>query len=156
MVKHEKPTFDPPTTGGIVAGYDGSADSAVALAWAAEQARLKDRPLHVVRAWKLSTAMPEMDVPFGSVPSWDECAEAMRESVARAMADLDVRGIDAHPHVLHGSPSNVLLAAAEEAALLVVAKRGGGGFAGLSLGSVAEQAVRHAACTVVVVRPQEG
>lgn len=156
MVKHEKPTFDPKTTGAIVAGYDGSADSAVALAWAAEQARLTMRPLHVVRAWKLSTAMPEMDIPFGTVPSWEECAEAMRESVAKAMADLDLRGVEAHAHVLHGSPSNVLLAAAEGAGLLVVAKRGGGGFAGLAMGSVAEQAVRHAACTVVVVRPQEG
>ena len=155
MAKHEKPQFDPPTTGGIVAGHDGSAVSTTALAWAAEEARLRGLPLHVVRAWKLSTAIAETNHPFGTVPSWDECADAMSSSLKEALSEVDARGVDVHEHVVHGSPTNVLLAAAQGAALLVVGQRGGGGFAGLVIGSVAEQAVRHAECTVVVVRPAD-
>ncbi len=155
MAKQEKPAFDPPTAGGVVAGHDGSAVSTEALAFAAEEARLRGLPLHVVRAWKLSTAMPETNVPFGSVPSWDECEQAVADAVEDALKEVDVSGVEVHRHVLHGSSSNVLLAAAEGAALLVVGRRGGGGFTDLVLGSVAEQAVRHAACTVVVVRPQD-
>jgi nucleotide-binding universal stress UspA family protein len=55
--------------------------------------------------------------------------------------------------VVEGNPGGVLVDRSRDADLLVVGSRGKGGFAGLLLGSVSEKCVRHAACTVVVVRP---
>jgi nucleotide-binding universal stress UspA family protein len=57
--------------------------------------------------------------------------------------------------VKEGHPVGVLLAQAVDAALLVVGARGRGGFAGLRAESVSEQCVRHAPCSVVVVRPRD-
>ncbi len=56
-------------------------------------------------------------------------------------------------HVVHSPSPQALLSASKGADMLVVGHRGRGGFAGLMLGSVAEQCVRHAACPVLVVRP---
>jgi nucleotide-binding universal stress UspA family protein len=55
-------------------------------------------------------------------------------------------------HVVHAPPAKALLTAAKTADLLVVGTRGLGGFERLLLGSVAEQCIRHAACSVLVVR----
>ncbi|HEX5535004.1 MAG TPA: universal stress protein [Actinomycetales bacterium] len=148
----ENEGFDPPITGGIVVGHDGSTRSSVALAWAADEARLRGLPLHVVRAWKLSTAIPETNVPFGTVPSWDECALAIKAAIDRALEGVDTGGLTVHRHALHGSPSTLLVEASQDADMVVVGERGQGGFAGLVIGSVAEQVVRHAKSTVVVVR----
>jgi nucleotide-binding universal stress UspA family protein len=51
-----------------------------------------------------------------------------------------------------GNPAGVLLSRALDADLLVVGVRGHGGFEGLLVGSVSEQCVRHARCSVVVAR----
>jgi nucleotide-binding universal stress UspA family protein len=148
----ENEGFDPPISGGIVVGHDGSALADRALAWAVEEARLRGWPLHAVRAWTLSTAIRETPVPFGTVPSLDECAAAVDKQLSAAVAETDTDGVEVHQHVVHGSPESMLMDAAEHADLLVVGERGRGGFAGLRLGSVAEQIMRHAPCTVVVVR----
>ncbi len=144
--------FDPPIRGGIVVGHDGSLRSSVALRWAVDEARLRGLALHVVRAWKLSTAIPETKVPFGTVPSWDECAGAIKAAIDRALDSVDTAGLTVHRHALHGSPSTLLVEASQGADMVVVGERGQGGFAGLVIGSVAEQVVRHARSTVVLVR----
>ena len=155
MAGQEQVEFDPPITGGVVVGYDGSPASSTALTWALEEARLRALPLHAVRAWKLSTAIAETGVPFGTVPSLAECEEAVTQSLDKALGELDEPdegGVTVARHVVHGSGAHVLLAAGEVADLLVVGRRGAGGFSGLRIGSVAEQVARHARCTVVVVR----
>jgi nucleotide-binding universal stress UspA family protein len=47
--------------------------------------------------------------------------------------------------------ARALLDAAERARLLVIGRRGRGGFAGMVLGSVSQQCVRHATSPVMVV-----
>ena len=61
-------------------------------------------------------------------------------------------GAAASVHVVHAPPAKALLAASETADLLVVGTRGRGGFERLLIGSVADQCIRHAACSVLVAR----
>lgn len=141
--------------GGVAVGVEGSASSLRALAVAAQEAARRQSILHVVRAWSLRTAPRPADCPPGAVPSMDEYERAVQEDTERLVAHK----LGAEPevsvqiHVVHSPSPQALLSASRGADLLVVGHRGRGGFAGLMLGSVAEQCVRHAACPVLVVRP---
>ncbi|WP_370591303.1 universal stress protein [Saccharopolyspora montiporae] len=141
--------------GGVVVGVDGSASSVRALQLADEEAQRRDALLHVVRAWSIRTAPRPTDCPPNTIPSMDAFHETVaadtRQVVAGQLAEQ--RAAAAHIHAVHSPPPQALLSASKGADLLVVGHRGRGGFAGLMLGSVAEQCVRHAACPVLVVRP---
>lgn len=84
------------------------------------------------------------------------------EHDAHAALDEDLRTIvtefdevEIESVVTAGPTVQVLLDEARRADLLVVGQRGHGGFAGLLLGSAADQVVRHASCPVVVVPHHE-
>ena len=148
-------TFDPAVSGGVVAGYDGSDASRRAVAVAADEASLRGVPLHVVRAWMLSTALDEAGAPPGTVPSLAEVEEAVRTSVEQVVQQVSAErpGVEMRAHVHHGKAVDALVAASRDALLVVVARRGQGGFVDLLLGSTADQVVRHAHSSVLVVRP---
>ena len=140
----------------IVVGVDGSDGSIEALRWAARQAELTGATLHVVTAW----AFPEHRTPFGVVFDIAESADP----TARARSKLDGFSADIlgkhenvtiRAEVIPGNEVEVLIDAARGADLLVVGSRGRGGFAGMLLGSVSAQCVRHARCPVVVIRHPE-
>ncbi|TDD43645.1 universal stress protein [Saccharopolyspora elongata] len=141
--------------GGVVVGVDSSASSLRALIVAAEEARRRSVPLHVVRAWSFRTAPRPADCPPNVVPSMDEFQQSVLADTERIVANKlgEHPDLPVHIHVVHSPSPQALLSASRGADLLVVGHRGRGGFAGLMLGSVAEQCVRHAACPVLVVRP---
>jgi nucleotide-binding universal stress UspA family protein len=143
--------------GGILVGHDGSACAQEALLWAAGLAGRARLPLHVVRAWGLTTAPRPATWEPGFVPPLTDFEQAVREEleacVAAARLDPSIR---VHTHVLHRPPARGLIEAAEGADLLVVGARGRGGFTGLLLGSVSDQCVHHAPCPVTVVRSGAG
>ncbi len=145
-------TTDVRIDGGVLVGHDGSRNSTEAVAWAARTAHRLGLPLHVLRAWSITTAPTPSSMTGGYVPPLDDFE---REVVAAVQADLDAldlpEGLEAHVHAVRGKSSTKLLEAAENADLLVVGTRGGGGFRGLGFGSTADQVVRHAPCPVVVV-----
>ena len=78
--------------------------------------------------------------------------ELAEENLDRALGDVEERNPDVkiERRIEHGSSAAVLVAAADGAAVLVVGARGLGGFAGLILGSVSQQVLRHAHCPVLV------
>ena len=139
--------------GGVVVGDDGSQCAAAAVRAAAEEASMRGVPLHVVRAWSITTAVRPPDVPQGIVPSMPEFEAAVLAAERERVAELlEGSTADVQVHAVHSSPAKVLIEAAETADLLVVGTRGRGGFKSLLLGSVAEQCLRHAPSSVLVVR----
>jgi nucleotide-binding universal stress UspA family protein len=147
--QHEVTEFTP--DGGVVVGDDGSACAAQAIRAAAGEAARRGLPLHVVRAWSIVNAEWPSDVPRGVVPSVLELEASTMAAEQRRVAEL-VPDVEAAVHVVHGAGAKAMIHASHTADLLVVGSRGGGGFRQMLLGSVAEQVVRYAACSVLVVR----
>ncbi len=134
-------------------GDDGSECAAVAMRAAAVEAERRKVDLHVVRAWSITTAVSPPDVPAGIIPSMAEFESAtIAEERSRVEQLLGAGGVTAHVHAVHAPPVEALLTASETADLLVVGTRGRGGFERLLLGSVAEQCIRYAGCSVLVAR----
>lgn len=141
----------------IVVGVDGSLESREALHFAIEEQRVHGGEVRVVHAW----SYPFQGLGSGFTPApyvlpqADELDTAAAETLDRAIQEVcgPSRPAQLSTHVVEGSPGRVLVDAANDADLLVVGARGHGGFRGLLLGSVSEQVVRHARCSVLVVRP---
>lgn len=142
----------------IVVGWDGSAASADAVAWAAEHAALTHRRLEVLVAWQitsLAAAVPHEPGIAPPITAYQELADTEAEAgaaLAREVAGDTLPAEAVSARAVRRPATAALLEAADDAALVVVGSRGRGGFAGLVLGSTSEQVSRHAPCPVVVVR----
>ena len=137
--------------GRIVVGVDGSPASQAALAWAVDEAELRDCEVEAVHAWSPIVFAPVT----GMVPSPTLAPEDLeREAVELLGTALEAVGNppSARPVAAAGGVAEVLLSHAKGAELVVVGSRGRGGFAGLLLGSVSQQVAHHAPCPVVIVR----
>lgn len=136
----------------VVVGVDGSKGSSRALAWGAQQARMRHVPLKVVHAWYIPAvaysgyfATP-IDAGEWSRSAVNSTEEQIREVVG-PHPELEVTF-----EVKEGEPAEVLVAESHDAELIVVGSRGHGGFTGLLLGSVSSKVAHHATCPVVIVR----
>src|SRR5919107_5449448 len=139
--------------GGVLVGHDGSACAQEALQWAARLAARAGFPLHVLRAWKITTAPRPATWAPGYVPPFEDFEKAVRADLE---ADVGAAALDpalsVACHVPHGTAVRGLIESAARADLLVVGARGRGGFAGLVLGSGWDPFVGVALCPVIVVR----
>ncbi len=81
--------------------------------------------------------------------------EAAQAYLARIVAELERRGIQARTAVVEGDPVEEILsyAAAERVALIAMSTHGRRGLARLLSGSVAERVIRQAPCPVLAYRP---
>ena len=141
-----------------VVGVDGSESSLAALRWAVNQARAHGgSSVRAVQVWELpySGLASSLAVePYG-LPDLNTIQERARVRLASTMEAIgDTSPVEVHAELREGQPAAVLCELSREADLVVVGSRGHGGFAALMLGSVCAQVVRHAKCSVFVVRPQ--
>src|SRR3954447_5910925 len=127
----------------ILVGYDGTAGALPALRWAANEARSRNVPLVIVRAWQSDEELaepgligPEDQLPelaYSTLPDWVRGAENVSVVLAAHAAG---------PAIVEHSA---------DAAMIVVGRRRLGPVQRTWLGSTSSYVMQHARCPVVVV-----
>jgi nucleotide-binding universal stress UspA family protein len=144
-------TDDVDMNGRIIVGYDGSKESAKAVAWAANEARSRCSPLEVLTFYELP---PVGDVAYPSTRALTVLVEDAQALSADILQVIQTR----HPQVTvcsaisAGPPALALSRVARSDDLIVVGSSRHEGVAASLLGSTASHLVRHARCPVAVVR----
>lgn len=137
-------------TDSVVVGLDRSSGSAVAMDWAAEEARLRGVPLRIAHSWNDSGR----DLPAECLLSSPEPARREAEAfLDQAAADARTRypGLNVDTVLLPEDPVEGLIHLAEHAGLLVVGRRGLNSLLAVLLGSVSQRLAAHSPVPVVVV-----
>jgi nucleotide-binding universal stress UspA family protein len=132
-------------TDGIVAGFDGSADSEKALRWAVSEAAARGTILTACLACPYDGRTPAAE-KVARQHSFETLGQALRLAESRLGPDR------VRPVVARGRAAQVLCDYSRTADMVVVGARGQEGLAGLQLGSVPWQLAGHAHSPVVVVR----
>ncbi|WP_134734379.1 universal stress protein [Amycolatopsis nivea] len=141
---------EPPATGPVVVGVDGSPSSELALGTAFEEAAWRNAPLTAVHCWddRLLSAIFRENRWNADSGIEQEAHVVLAERVAGWAEKYP--GVDVRQLVVRGRPAEQLLDLADRAQLLVVGSRGRGGFGGLLLGSTSQAVMSYALCPVIV------
>jgi len=139
----------------IVVGVDGSPVSRQALQWAAVEAELRNCPLDVVYGWQVSSEPRPEGIGIGVAPP----LEAYEQQAAKRIQSIVDETLGPRPHArltvhaVHRSPGRALIERSADADLLVLGSKGRGRLAAWLLGSISDEAMHSAPCSVVIVRP---
>ncbi|MDA8197028.1 MAG: universal stress protein [Actinomycetota bacterium] len=135
----------------VIVGVDGSEAASAALAFAAEEAKLRGAELRILHVWGIPKAAYSGYV--SQLDDYERDAQVLLEGVVKeAKESYPELNIDSK--LGEGSPANFIIEESKDAKLVVVGSRGHGGFTGLLLGSVSQQLVHHASTPVVIVHPE--
>jgi len=145
--------------GKILVAIDGSEGASTAARVAMEIAKSSASEVHVAYAMEKERYRPHLGPEMWE--GWEEGFEHAKRS-ARSWVEEQANGMrgegtkTVESHLLLGRPDAAIVWLAEElgAGLLVVGSRGLGGIRRVLIGSVSDSAVRHAHCSVMVIRPQ--
>lgn len=149
-----------PLTGPVLAATDLSDPAQAALKMGSLLAEKTGEPmvaLHVVD-YSPIVVVPEAFGPGIPIPVSGEERQAILKAARERLAEVLTRlAIKADRLSEEGSPVERIVCVAEEieASLLVVGTAGGGGLRRMLLGSVAEDVLRQAPCSVLLVRHQD-
>src|SRR5215475_2241763 len=140
----------------IVVGVDGSPVAREALRWAAEEAELRDCAVEAVYGWQVSTEPRPQGVEPGVAPPLDAYQRQAEQRIAAVVAETLAPELAKRVTVraVHRTPGRALIEEAEDADLLVLGSKGHGRLAAWLLGSIRDEAVQRAPCSVVIVRPR--
>jgi nucleotide-binding universal stress UspA family protein len=138
----------------VLVGIDGSENSFHALAWAAEEAKLRGGSLRIVCSFEDPVATVGLGTSFYGGTAFSVDPELI-EDAARSVLDEARRRVGADVEVelvaRCDRPAAVLCEQSRDAALLVVGSRGHSAVGSLLLGSVSNYVAHHASCPVVIV-----
>lgn len=137
----------------IVAGIDRGPGHETLVRFAAREAALHTRPLHIAHAM-------ELPLPGGSIADEEESRSAAKAGAQlvehyERLARDEVPGLFVGGELIMGPAAEGLIERSADAELIVIGHGGSGGFARLPLGSVSWQVATHAECPVIIVRPSE-
>lgn len=139
----------------VVVGLGDARDDIPELAWAAQEATVRNRPLHIIRAYNLAVATLPWDNMTDNAIESEMRATALRR-LRRAVTVVRGRYPDLaiHADAVHGIPWQVLGDAAATAELTVVGSRRHGALGSAVLGSVSSiVAARGPGPIVVAANP---
>lgn len=138
----------------VVLAADGSEQADHVADHAFNLAKALKRPLHAVYVVddapfdKFRTEALALDVPGILHREAQKALGALVDRANRARVKIDTE-------VRTGDPAEEIVAAARPGDVLVIGTHGRRGLSRLLLGSIAESVVRHAGCSVMVVRPRK-
>ncbi|MFF4084699.1 universal stress protein [Streptomyces sp. NPDC001777] len=137
----EHTAVHPPT---LVVGVDGSGASRAAVAFAVEEASLREARLRAVWVWPR---------PVLAHDDTEEGLSERRRLLAESLAGWAERypDVDITAEVCRGHPVEQLALAAQSSLALVVGRTGRGGYTGMRLGSTVHGLLHHADCPVITV-----
>ncbi len=138
----------------IVVGVSGSAASAAALRWAADEAIRRHGQLRVVLVWS-----PEHRAayapPLHAGDPQEQMTRARRVLAATVQSVLGPVPVDdVTVEIAEGVPERALVDYSAGADLLVLGSASAHALAGSSIGPVIRTCLSHAHCPVVIVSPQ--
>ena len=149
----------------VLLAVDGTAHSDAAVRTVIDQFRPESTHVKVVHAVEWMREMP-LCIQYAHGPTagddvvhWrNKSFERARDLVERVATQLERHGFVASVSTLDADPRHAIVEAAREwaADLIVIGSHGRTGIDRLLLGSVAQSVVRHAPCSVDVVRLPAG
>ncbi len=136
----------------VIAGYDGSASSRNALAYAAGVSRRLGRPLLVLYVCSSGVYCEPLTGQVVGVPRDAEALERWLLTELHQVTGLtEDAGVEVHVRTRRGSPARELAAAAEEFSADALVIGAPSHFWHRVAGSVSGWLARHARCPVIVV-----
>ncbi|MCA1008359.1 universal stress protein [Rhodococcus hoagii] len=140
--------------GAVVAAVDGSPSSFDALRWAAQLARRRSAPLHIVHVLPspgvyLSEAAVLIQAQFTEKLESD--SEGMLRR-ARELVGAEFADVEATSAQYPGPPAATLVDLSARAGLLVLGATGAGTVGAMLVGSTGQRVANHARCPVLVCR----
>lgn len=132
----------------VVAGVDGSPESLAAAEWAAHEAVLRGRALHLLHVRNWHPRQGEVEITHAA--ERNRARRVLRQAEERVRAVCP--GVRVHDEQVEGPATAALVKAAGDGELLALGSRGLGRLSGLLVGSVALGVVAKASGPVVLVR----
>jgi nucleotide-binding universal stress UspA family protein len=148
--------------GRVLLAIDGSKESHLATRSAVEVAGAAGSELHVLSVLDTAQLLPQ--APYPGPETWEtsgtaeEADKHARRLLSRASERIEAEGGTVkESHLVVGKPDKEIVGLAREmeAGLVVLGSRGLGAVGRVLLGSISDSVVRHALCSVLVVRGED-
>jgi nucleotide-binding universal stress UspA family protein len=144
---------DPPDTGSVVLGVDGSPAGEPAIGFAFEEADLRGVPLIAMHTWTSPVAPTPVPAYSAAMVDEEPIEQAERALLSERLAGWSQKypDVTVEQVLVRGAPAKAILQRARTAQLVVVGTRWHTALSALLLGSTSQALITHSPAPVVVV-----